>query len=41
MGGPVRFTGFNDKTETEPNRQAFMVLKIDLIGFPSRFGFLD
>jgi len=25
----------------KPNRQDFMVLKIGLIGFPSRFGFLD
>jgi hypothetical protein len=39
MGGPVQFTGFNGKTE--PNRQAFMVLKIGLIGFSSRFSFLD
>jgi hypothetical protein len=40
MGEPVRFTSFSGKTETEPNQQAFMVLKIGLIGFPSRFGFL-
>jgi len=40
MGGPVWFTGFNGKIETEPNRQAFMVLKISLIGFPSQLGFL-
>jgi len=36
----VRFTGFSFKTETEPNWQDFMVLKISLIGFSSRFGFL-
>jgi hypothetical protein len=41
MGGPVRFTGFSGKTETEPNQQDFMVFKIGLIGFPSRFGFLS
>jgi hypothetical protein len=37
MIGSVWFTGFCFKTETKPNRQDFMVLKID---FPFRFGFL-
>jgi hypothetical protein len=41
MVGSVRFTGFSFKTKTEPNRQDFMVLKINLIGFPSRFSFLN
>jgi hypothetical protein len=40
MGEPVRFTSFSGKIKTKPNRQAFMVLKIGLIGFPSQFGFL-
>ena len=34
---PIRFTGLNSQTITEPNQQDFMVLKISLIGFLSRF----
>ena len=37
--GPVWFVGFSFKTETEPDLLEFMVLKIGLIGFLSRFGF--
>jgi len=37
--GPVRFVGFSFKTETKPNLLEFMILKIGLIGFLSRFGF--
>jgi hypothetical protein len=37
--GPVRFVGFSFKTETEPDLLEFMILKIGLIGFLSRFGF--
>jgi len=37
---PIRFTDLSGQTGTEPNRQDFMVLKIGLIGFLSRFGFL-
>ena len=38
--GSVRFIGFSFKIKTEPNRQDFTVLKIGLISFLSRFGFL-
>jgi hypothetical protein len=38
---PVRFIGLSGQTGTEPNRQDFMVLKIGLIDFLSRFGFLS
>jgi len=37
--GPVRFVNFSFKTKTEPDLLEFMVLKIDLKGFLSRFGF--
>jgi len=39
--GPVRFVGFSFKTETELDLLEFMVLKIGLIGFLSRFGFFS
>ena len=37
--GLVRFVGFSFKTETEPDLLEFMILKIGLIGFLSRFVF--
>jgi hypothetical protein len=37
--GLVRFVGFSFKIETKPDLLEFMVLKIGLIGFLSRFGF--
>jgi hypothetical protein len=37
--GLVRFVGFSFKIKTEPDLLEFMVLKIGLIGFLSRFGF--
>ena len=37
--GPVWFVGFSFKTETEPDLLEFMILKIGLISFLSRFGF--
>jgi hypothetical protein len=39
--GPVWFVGFSFKTETEPDLLEFMILKIGLIGFLSRFSFFD
>jgi hypothetical protein len=35
----VWFVGFITKTKTEPDLLKFIVLKIGLIGFSSRFGF--
>jgi hypothetical protein len=40
VGDLVRFGSLVSVVKPEPNRQDFMVLKIGLIGFPSRFGFL-
>ena len=37
--GLVQFVGFSFKIETKPDLLEFMVLKIGLIGFLSRFGF--
>jgi hypothetical protein len=37
--GLVRFVGFSFKIKTEPDLLEFMVLKIGLIGFLSRFVF--
>lgn len=39
MVGLVWFVGFSFKTKTEPDLLEFMVLKIGLISFSSRFGF--
>jgi len=39
MVGPVWFVGFSFKTEIKLDLLEFMVLKIDLIDFSSRFGF--
>jgi hypothetical protein len=39
--GPVRFVGFNFKTKTKPDLLEFMILKIGLISFLSRFDVFD